>query len=235
MLTIVDLLFLGFGVVLTVICAKRGLLLSLIRFLRLILSALAAYLWGGHFATFVGEKILNGTIRESVYQKVSQTYQNTAGNLNADVSLSMLPKYLQTDAMREKLSAVEGTEEALVNAVTDTIAEPFSAVVCGVIGYAMVVVAAVLTLSLICVLIKNARCMCPLFGRVDTALGGALGLVFACVVLLFAGSVLKFFCRTQPVYTDSTVVRFFGDGVGNLGLKFLNLDQWLGNLTSLGK
>ena len=233
MLTFIDYLFLGFGVALVVICAKRGLLLTLIKFLKLTLSAIAAHFWGGAFATFVGEKFLNAPIRASIYQTVNATYQNTAGNLGVDVSYSMLPQYLQTQSMREKLSAVEGTGDALVNSVTDAIAEEVSAVTCGVIGYALVFVAVALTLSLVYVLIKNARYLFPIFGRTDSLCGGILGVAFAWMILLFAGSMLKFFCGNQDVYTDSIIAQYFGDAAGKIGLEFLNLDQWLSNLTQI--
>ena len=233
MFTFVDYLFLGFGIALVVICAKRGLLLTLVKFSKLILSALAAQLWGGAFATFVGEKFLNAPIRASIYKTVNQTYQNTAGNLGADVSYSMLPKFLQTQAMHEKLSDVEGTGDAMVNSVTDVITEEISSVVCGVIGYALVFVATALAISLVYVLIKNAKYMFPIFGRADALCGGILGVAFAWMVLLFAGSVLKFFCGNQSFYTDSAVAKYFGDAAGKVGLDFLNLDLWLSNLTKI--
>ena len=232
MLTVVDYLFLGFGVALTVICAKRGLLLSLIKFFRLILSAVAAHTWGGAFAAFVGEKFLNAPIRASIYEKVNATYQNTAGGMGTDISLSMLPKFLQTDSMREKLSEADGTSEALVNSITDTIAEEYSAVVCGVIGYVLVFVAVCLAFSVAYVLIRNARRSFHAFGTVDTVCGGLLGVAFAWIVLLFAGSVLKFFFGNQSVYSDSTVARYFGEWASTVGFDFLNLNQWLSNLTS---
>ena len=230
----VDFLFLAFGITLTVICIKRGLILSLIKFSKMMLSALAATLWGGAFAEFVGENILNAPIRASVYQKVSESYQNASGELGVDASMSVLPQYLQTDAMRDSLSGLDGTGESLVNSVTDTITEAISSVVCGVIGYALVFVSVFMVLSLVYILIKGARQMFPTFGTVDSVCGGLLGLVFAWTVLLFAGSVLRFFCGTQPIYTESSVVKFFGESATASGLDFLNLDRWLNGLIGNG-
>ena len=231
MMTFIDFLFLGFGIALTVICAKRGLILTLIKFLKLILSVVMANLLGGAVASFIGDNFLNAPIRASVYGTVNRTYQSTAGNLNVDASYSLLPRYLQNDAMREKLAGIEGTGDALVNSVTDAIAEEISSVVCGVIGYALVFAATFLALSLAYVLIKNIKHLFPMFGKADTVCGGILGVVIAWMVLLFVGSALKFFCGNQPIYTDSTVARFFGEAAGKMELNFLNLDQWLSNLT----
>ena len=230
MFSLVDWLFVAFGIALIVICAKRGLILTLIKFFKMLLSAIAAYFWGGSFAKFVGDKFLNAPIRASVYRKVEGVYRNAANGAGGEASFSVLPKYLQTEAMREKLGDFEETGDALVNAVTDTVSESVSSVICGVIGFALVFVVVFLALSVIYVLVKNAKRMFRTFGIADAVCGGVLGFVFVWTVLLFAGSILKFFCGNQPVYTDSTVVKFFGEATVSESLAFLNLDRWLNDL-----
>ena len=230
MLSFVDLLFLAFGISLVVICAKRGLILTVIKFFKMLLSLLAARLWGGAAAVFVGEKFLNAPIRNSVYRKVHGVYLNTAEDFGGASSLDVLPRYLQTDAMREKLNGLEETGEALVESVTDTVAASVSSVVCGVIGFFLVFVLAFFALSLLYVVIRGAKKIFKPLGVADGICGGAFGFLFAWAVLLFAGSALRFFCGNQPIYTDSTVVKFFGDAGLAEGFRFLSLDQWLNKL-----
>ena len=222
-----DWLFLGFGIALIVICAKRGFLLTLLKFFKMILSVLAASLLGGSVGSFLGEKIFNPIIRRSVYEKVNRVYESTAEELGSKVGTDVVPKYLQTDAMREKLEGLEGNGEELVNSVTDTVSGAISSVVCGIVGFVLTFVVAFLLLSLLYILIKNMRSSYELFGVADSVCGGLLGFVFAFAVLLFAGSLLKFFLGNQPLYTDSTIVKFFGDSNLLGSLKFLDPGEWL--------
>lgn len=226
----IDWLFLAFGIALIVICAKRGFLLTLLKFFKMLLSALAAHWFGGAVGSFVGETFLNSMIRDSVYRKVSRIYENTAGEFGAEATVDVIPKYLQTDAMREKLDALEGSGETLVNSITDTVSGAISSVVCGVIGFILAFAIAFLVLSILYVVIKDLKKTLRLVGVADTVCGGVLGFVFAFAVLLFAGSVMKFFFGTQPAYTDSTVVKFFGESSLLDALKFLDPGEWLQGL-----
>jgi hypothetical protein len=226
----IDWLFLAFGISLIVICAKRGFILTLLKFFKLLLSALVAHLLGGAVGAFIGDKFLNPIIRNSVYEKVRRVYEHTAGEMGADASIDAIPKYLQTDAMREKLNAIEGSGEELVNSVTDTVSGAISSVVCGVLGFILAFVGAFLIFSVLYVVVKGAKQANPVFGAADSVCGGILGFVFAFTVLLFAGSVMKFFFGNQPTYADSTVVKFFGESTLLDVLKFLDPGEWLKNL-----
>ncbi len=229
-----DWIFLAFGIALIVNCAKRGFLLTLLKFFKMLLATLAANWFGGSIGAFVGEKILNPVmnpiIRESVYRKVHRIYENAAGEFRSESSIDVIPKYLQTDAMRERLSALEGNGEELVNSVTDTVTGAISSVICGVVGFALAFVLAFLVLSLLYVVIKDMKRAFRLFGVADSVCGGVLGFIFAFTVLLFAGSVMKFFFGNQPAYTDSTVVKYFGESTFLDGLKFLDPGEWLRGL-----
>ncbi len=227
-----DWLFLAFGGVLIFICAKRGLLLTFLKFFKMLLSVIAARFWGGAFGAFIGKTFLNAPIRNSVYQKVNEVYQKQTDGFTAESSLEMLPKYLQTDAVREKLNGLEETGETLVESVTETVSGAISSVVCGVIGFLLVFVFVFLALSIVYVLIQNAKKIFKTFGTADSILGALLGFVFAWAVLLFFGSVMKFFFGNQSVYTDSTVVKFFGESTLSESLKFLDPGQWLHEMLS---
>lgn len=225
-----DWLFLGFGISIIAICAKRGFLLTLLKFFKMILSVLAASLLGSKVGVLFGEKIFNPIIRRSVYEKVNGIYESTAEEFGSKVSADVLPKYLQTDAMREKLDALEGNGEELVNSVTDTVSGAISSVVCGIVGFVLTFVLAFLLLSVAYIVIKNMRSSCQTFGVADSVCGGILGFVFVFAVLLFAGSLLKFFLGNQPLYTDSPIVKFFGESSLLDSLKFLDPGEMLKNL-----
>ena len=222
-----DWIFLGFGIALTIVCAKRGFLLTLLKFFKMILSVLLASLLGSKIGVLLDEKIFNPIIRKSIYEKVSSIYENTTGERSSKVRADVLPKYLQTDVMREKLDALEGNGEELVNSVTDTVSGAISSVVSGIVGFVLAFVVAFLLLSVAYIVIKNMRESYQFFGSADSICGGILGFVFSFAVLLFAGSLLKFFFGNQPLYTDSTVVKFFGDSNLLGSLKFLDPGEML--------
>ena len=222
-----DWIFLGFGIALTIICAKRGFLLTLLKFSKMILSVLAASLLGSKIGALLGDKFFNPIIRKSVYEEVNRVYESTAGELGSKVSTDVLPKYLQTDAMREKLDALEGNGEELVNSVTDTVSGAISSVVSGIVGFVLTFVLAFLLLSVVYIVIKNMRNSYQFFGTADSICGGILGFVFSFAVLLFAGSLMKFFFGNQPLYTDSPIVKFFGDSSLLGSLKFLDPGEML--------
>lgn len=227
---VLDVLFLGFGISLILMCAKRGLILTLLKFFKMILSIVAARAFGGAFGTFVGEKFLNAPIRNMVYRKVNDVYLSTAESFGVDTSLEALPGYMQNEAVKEQLNGLEETGDALVNSITDTVAGSISSVVCGIIGFALVFVAVFLALSILYVLIQKAKKLFTSFGKIDAVCGGVLGCVFACMILLFAGSALKFFCGNQPAYQDSTIVKFFGESNLTNIFEFLNPAKWLNEL-----
>ena len=225
-----DFLFLAFGVALVAICAKRGLILTAIKSFKIFLSAGAASLWGGAFADFLGRAFFDKPIRNSVYKKVSGIYADATNGFTAESSLESFPKFLRTEDMSAKLNELEESGEALVNSVTDTVADALSSAICGILGFVLVFAFAFLALSLAYVLIKRYKKLNKSFGRFDSLCGGAVGFVFAWLVLLFAGSVMKFFFGEQPVYTDSSVVKFFGDSSLHEALEMLDFNSFLNGL-----
>ena len=225
-----DWLFLLFGIAMIAICVKRGFLLTLLKFFKVMLSVLVANLLGSKVGAGIGEKFINPAIRPSIYEKIQRIYETKAGELGYDASVEAIPKYLQTDAMREKLESFGGSGEELVNSVTDSISGAISSVVGGIVGFALVFVIAFLALSVVYVVIKNMRETYQTFGTADSVCGGVLGFVFAFAVLLFAGSVMKFFFGNQPVYTDSTIVKLFGESSLLDSFKFLDPGEVLKRL-----
>ena len=97
---VADILFVVAGLLTVLICVKRGFFLTLLRFLKLFLAFGAAYLWGGAFGSFLGEKFLNTPIRNWVFGRVNEIYQNTAGGFDVQSALGAVPDFLLTDSLR---------------------------------------------------------------------------------------------------------------------------------------
>ena len=231
---IADGLFLLFGIITIVTCAKRGFFLTLLKVSKMILSVVAAYLWGDAFGAFVGEKFLNAPIREAVFNKINGVYLEATESFNVASALESIPEFLRTDALNEKLNAMDGTGLDLVNSITDSVSGSLSSVVCAVIGYLLVFVLAFLVLSLVYLIIKGLKSKLKLIGALDSLLGAVLGLVLSWVVLLVVGSVLKFFFADAPLYENSIVVKFFGESSLLDTIKWLNINEWLNKIHELG-
>ncbi len=230
---VADGAFLLFGLITIIVCAKRGFFLTLLKFFKMILSVLAAYFWGGAVATFLGEKFLNASIRESVFNKINGIYLQATDGFSVDQVTDAVPEFLKTDAFMEKLEGLEGSGAELVNSATNKIAGSLSSVVCGVLGYLAVFLVAFLALSLLYVIIKGVKGKIRLLGRVDSLLGAVLGLALSWVVLLVAGSLMKFFFDGDPIYTQSAVVKFFGESTFLDVMKWLNINEWLDRIREM--
>ena len=55
---VLDGIFVVVGILIVVLCAKRGFFKTLMGFLRLLLAIAAAYLFGGKVAAFLAEKFM---------------------------------------------------------------------------------------------------------------------------------------------------------------------------------
>lgn len=224
---LLDILFVAVGVLIIVICAKRGFFLTLLKFFKLFLAFGAAYLWGGAFGSFLGEKFLNAPIRSSVFGKVNEIYLNTAGSFDVESAMEAVPDFLLTDSLRAQLQSLGGSGEELVNSITDTVAGSLSSVVCSVLGFLAVFLLAFLALTIVYVFVKHFKDKIPIIGVADSIMGGVLGLALAWMLLLVVGSLLKVFFGNSELYTESAVVKFFGDFNG---IKMLNVSEWINGL-----
>ena len=231
---IADAAFLLFGIITISVCAKRGFFLTLLKFFKMTFSVVAAYFWGDAFGVFIGEKFLNATIREGVFNKVNEIYLNATEGFSAQSILDSIPEFLKSDSLVEKLNALDGSGTDLVNSITDTVAGALSSVVCAILGYLAVFLAAFLALSLIYAIIKGVKGKIRLFGSIDSLLGAVLGFVLSWIVLLVAGSVMKFFFEADPVYADSVITKFFGESTLLDTLKWLDINGWLNSIHELG-
>ncbi len=227
---ILDIIFLAAGVLIVFINAKRGLFLSLLKFCKLMLSIGAAYLWGGALGRWIGEKLLYSPLRNWIYGKVNAVYLASTEEFSVEAAQQAIPQFLLTDQVKEKLSALEGSGEMLVNSVTDSASSSLSGVVGAVIGFVAVFLLAFLALTVVYVLLKGLKKKFKLLGAVDTLFGALLGLALTCILFFVASSIIKFFFGESPTYTDSVIVKFFGDATLLEGIRLFNINDWLSGI-----
>lgn len=227
---ILDIIFIVAGALIIFINAKRGLFLSLLKFCKLMLSISAAYLWGGALGKWIGSKLLYSPFRSLIYGKVNGVYLASTENFSAEAAQQAIPQFLLTDQVKEKLSSMEEGGEALVNSVTDSVAGGLSNVVGAVIGFVAVFLIAFLTLTVVYFLLKKLKKKFKLVGTVDTLFGALLGLVLTCILFFVASSIIKFFFGSTDTYTESVIVKFFGDATLLEGIRLFNINDWLNSI-----
>ena len=224
---IADILFLVVGVGLDLVCAKRGFLKSAIHFLKTVLAFVFAYLFGSKLGQFLCDKFIAAPVREWVYGKLEGLYTQAANSVNADAIAAEFPDFLLSDEIKANLSAAEGSGEELLNTMTDSIATPAATVISNILGYIGVFVISLVLLWVAAIILTKLVERITFLHRINTALGAVLGLLIAVTLLFVAASVIKFISAESELYTESVIVKFFGNSALLEKLKFLNIGNLL--------
>lgn len=224
---IADILFLVVGVGLVLVCAKRGFLKSAIHFLKTVLAFVFAYLFGSKLGQFLCDKFIAAPVREWVYGKLEGLYTQAASSVNADAIAAEFPDFLLSDEIKANLSAAEGSGEELLNTMTDSIATPAATVISNILGYIGVFVISLVLLWVAAIILTKLVERITFLHRINTALGAVLGLLIAVTLLFVAASVIKFISAESELYTESVIVKFFGNSALLEKLKFLNIGNLL--------
>ena len=228
---IVDVIFLMIGLAIVLACAKRGFIKSMIHFFKTVLAFVIAYFLGSKLAEFLCNNWIGAAVRNFVYDKINGIYQSTAGSLNAEEVIDSLPGFLMTEEMQANLHAAQGSGEELVHSMTDSIASPIASLFSNILGYVGVFIIALVGLwiaaSILTKLIEHIR----LLNMVNVVLGCVLGLLIAVTVLFVLASLLKLFFADSAIYTESVIVRFFGESPILKTIRFLDVGgSWFAEL-----
>ncbi len=228
---IADIIFAVIGILIILICTKRGFLKTVIHFFKTILAFVAAYFLGSVVGRFICEKWIGTPVRNFVYDKINGIYLKAADAFNAEEVISSMPGFLMTEEVQTKLHAAEGSGADLVNTMTDSIASPVASLFSNIIGYVLVFVVALIALWLAAKILDKLIERITILNTVNKVLGCVLGILIAVSVLFVAASLMKFFFADSPIYAESAVVKFFGESPVLNALKFLNVGQsWFSGL-----
>ena len=222
-----DILFLIIAVVITLVCAKKGFIKSVISFFKTILSFVLAYLLGGRFGAFLNEKLILKPVTEKVYNTINGVYTDATAGFNADKVVESLPSFMLNDEVKAKLADAEGTGEELVNTMTATVANPVATAISNVLGFVGVFVIAFIGLWLLSIIVTKLIERITLLKTANTLLGAVLGLLIAFTVLSVVASLIKLFFADDPIYTDSILVKFLGESALLKHIKFLDITNLL--------
>lgn len=224
---IADIVFLVVGVGLILVCAKRGLIKSAIHFGKTLLAFVFAYLFGSKLGQFVCDKWISAPVHDWVRGKLEGLYQQTSDGLNAEKITEAFPDFVMTDEVRASLQNASGSGEQLVEDMTSKIATPAANVISNIIGYLGVFLISLVLLWVVAAVLTKLIEHIGILNTLNTVLGGVLGLLIALILLFVAASVIRFLFAESPFYTDSVIVKFFGESKLLEGMKFLNFGKLL--------
>ena len=222
---IADILFLAVGVGLILVCAKRGLLKSAIHFCKTLLAFVFAYLFGSKLGQFICEKWISAPVHDWVRGKLDGIYQQTADGLSAEKLAEAFPDFVMTEEVKASLQNANGSGEQFLDEMTSTIATPAASVISNIIGYVVVFVVSIVLLWVAAAILTKLIEHIGFLHTVNTVLGGVLGFLVALIVLFVAASVIRFLFGDTPLYTDSLIVKLFGESKLLENLKFLDFGK----------
>ncbi len=208
---IFDIVLVVLAAVIIFVCGKRGFIKNVIRAARLILSIVAANLLGPKVAGWFVQNVFGSAIYNGVYGTLNGIYQDAAASLNVESAMEAVPAFLRTAEMEAALANATGSGEELVASMAQSIATPITNLVSNIVGYALVFVAAIILLGIAAKILDGVVSALPIVGTLNTVLGIIWGVLVAGIVLLAVSSVIKVFFANDPFYTESVVIRFFGD------------------------
>ncbi len=224
---ILDIIFGVIVLVIVIRCAVRGLFKALMRFLRILIAAVAAYFFGGKVADVLAERFFATRIYNVVYNKIESMYQKAAESFDAQKILSAFPKFLLPESMREQISSMDETGEALVLSATDSLSGALTKIVSAVAGYVLVFFAALIVMVIVSAIIGAIMKRLAILGTTDHVLGAVLGVAEAWITLTILSTTLSFFFADAAFYTQSHIVKFLAETPVTKFFSFLDLNSLL--------
>ena len=222
-----DILFLVIAAIMILICAKRGFLKSVIRFARLLIAFISAYLFGGMLGGFLYNSLFFDPVYDFFYKKIEAIYNGTAAALHVDQVLEQLPDFLVTDAMRANIIAAQESGTDMIHSVTTAVATPVATLISNLTGYLFVFVVTLLLLWIGVAVLDKLIEKIAFLHKVNTLLGALWGAFAAILLLLVLSSLIKAFFSNSSVYTDSIILKFLGESAFLKGVKFLDIGSKL--------
>ncbi len=226
---ILDIVFVLIAAIFIAVGIKKGFIKSLIQSAKLILSIVAAYFLGSQFGLFLKDKFIFKPVYDFVFEKVNGLYQDAAASLNTEELLSSFPQFLITDEVKQSVSNATSSESgtALVDSVTNSIADPVSGFFANLLGYVLVFVIAFVALTIVAWLLTKLSDKIGVLGTANRILGGVWGALMGAIVLFMIASIIKLIGAGTPLYTGTVIVKFFGDSALLEAIKIFNIGATL--------
>ncbi len=199
---VIDIALIVVAVIVVSLSAKKGFLSSLLESLSLVISAAVSYFITPSVSEFIYQKF----VYNSVKSKLSEAILSISSGQSLGDKITELISSLPESALRLAQSAgvdvnglatsvsqsSVGTNEALVNTVTDNIAYNILIVAIEAIVFLVLFVLLSIVIKLISKLLTKIIKKLRLMGSVNKLLGAVLGVLKAAVIVLVICTVMFF-------------------------------------------
>ena len=208
---IADLIFVLLGAFIIWRCVHNGFIKCLFKFARTLLAILIAWLLVNPIAPIIGEKFIEEPVYDFVFDKINAVYLEAEDSFDAEKVIEDLPSFLTAGDVEEKLNDLEGDGEELVASISEEITEPIVTIISSVIAFVVLFIVAFILLSIALHLLNALIDKIKFIHLANKILGGVWGLLIACVLWFFIASVMEIFLSDFSIYSDSVVIKFFGN------------------------
>lgn len=192
---------------------KKGFLTSLLESLSLAISATLSYFLTPTVSEFIYQKFVYNSVKTKLSETLSKVTSGESlgdkvaelvGNIPASATRLAEAFGVNINSLADSVTnSSVGTDEALINTVTDKIAYNILIVAIEALVFLVLFILLAVIIKLLAKLIGKAANKLRLVGPLNRLLGGALGLIKAALLILVICTVLFFIAGASD---NSTVV-----------------------------
>ncbi|MBR2721820.1 MAG: CvpA family protein [Clostridia bacterium] len=210
MMSFLDILFLIVSLGIIGFYTFRGFFRNLAHTLHAILAVICAYVFGGLLGALLQKLIVGpavyGIVEGSIQKVVEQGEQSLA-----EAILSVTPGFLQTEGFVAKINALQITDEGWLTETATSISTPIASLISNVVCYLAVFVLSWFLLRIVVKLVDKLIKKSDKLKTLNLILGAVWGILVALILGIVLASLLRTFFPASPIYTQSVILRFFGE------------------------
>lgn len=206
-------------------CTANGFIKGLLKSARVLLAFVIAYFLGTPVGKLLYNSLFYKPIHSFVYGKVDGLYQSAKESLTGEEILEKFPGFLRNGELAEKLNSIEGSSGEWVESASESIASPFATVVSNVVAYILVFLVSLILLSIVIKLLDSIVSNVSILDRFNRLLGCVWGILLSLALCLAIGSLMRVLFAESLIYTDSILLKFFGESALLKLLGFLDVGK----------
>ena len=195
---IVDVIIIALIILVIVRSSKKGFVSSLIDTFSMIIASIASYMVTPKVAQFLYDNFIRSTVSKGFEKALDEINSGAAINEKIDAMIASLPEsavnlaqslgLINTNAIHMS-GAVDNTE--LVSTFLNDIAYNVMITITKVVAFFILFVLFTLLLRVISKFLENVNKI-PLIGKLNSTLGGVLGIIKAVIIIVVVCTVMYF-------------------------------------------